>query len=90
MNRATTLCNLCSNKVAPRWAGWREGGLGGWGEFWPFGRGRSWLSSLSFWVAAPLRLVLGVFVASALRPARDFADRAQKTGYIKKSAEDVF
>ena len=31
------------------------------GEFWPFGRGRSWLSSLSFWVAAPLRLVLGGF-----------------------------
>ena len=29
-------------------------------------------------------------VASALRPARDFADLAQKTGYIKKSAEDVF
>ena len=31
-----------------------------------FGRGRSWLSSLSFWVAAPLRLVLGVFVAVAV------------------------
>ena len=29
-------------------------------------------------------------VASALRPARDFAAGAQKTGYIKKSAEDVF